>query len=59
MRWRKSLSDMDVRALAAEYRMGNTSPENRDGHYEYLARFGDADRTARAASKKRKKRKTK
>lgn len=39
--WRKSLSDMDVRSLAYDYKCGLQDECNADAMEEYLLRFGE------------------
>lgn len=47
--WRRSLSDVLVRALATDYRLGKTTEENYDAYQEYYFRKLDlADKDDRA-----------
>lgn len=43
LEWRRSLSDIDVRALAYEYKTGNLDQCSQDAWAEYQHRFGDPD----------------
>ena len=43
LEWRQSLSDVDVRALAYEYRIGAIDDCTEDAWKEYQHRFGDPE----------------
>lgn len=61
MVWRRSLQDTVVRAMAADYRMGNHDQDNLDAYMEYQSRLlgvDDAARSRKNAETKRKKRRS-
>lgn len=55
--WRQGLSDVNVRAMASDYRLGKITEENYDAHQEFLARGLDKQDQLRRESLKAPKRK--
>lgn len=50
--WRQGLSDVNVRAMASDYRLGKITEENYDAYQEFLARGLDKQDQSRRESMK-------